>query len=206
MKYTVLYGGTFHPVHNGHLQMAAAAAAWPHTQEVWVLPSFSPVHKSSPDAKQNAEHRLQMCRLAFADVPKTSVCDIELRASLSGYTYDTLQSLKALYPQRQFAFLMGTDMLFCFEKWYKASALLQQLVLLVVLRAGDSHLQMEQAADALRQKYGANVVLLPQRVQQVSSTQVRQCLANGQSTADLLPPSVQAYIFAHRLYKTGEEK
>ncbi len=205
MGYTVLYGGTFHPVHNGHVQMAAAAAEWPQADAVWVVPSFSPVHKSAPNAKQMAQHRLQMCKLGFADLPKVQICNIELSEPLSGYTYDTLQRLKELHPQKKFAFLMGTDMLFCLEKWYKAQELLQQMHFLVVLRAGDDAAQMQAAANALQAKYGARITLLPNRVQGVSSTQVRQCLALGQSTEHLLPQKVLEYIQKHNLYTIGEE-
>ncbi len=206
MEYTVLYGGTFHPVHNGHTQMAAAVAEWPGTKEVWVVPSFTPVHKSLPDAAQTARHRLQMCKLGFEGIPKVQVCDIELTQPLSGYTYDTLQRLKELYPKKRFAFLMGTDMLFCFERWYKAAELLRQLPLLVVLRAGDDEAKMQLVAKELQAKYGANITLLPQRVQGVSSTQVRQCLALGQSAELLVPQKVLEYISKHGLYAIGEEK
>ena len=204
MGYTVLYGGTFHPVHNGHVQMAAAAAEWPQADEVWVIPSFSPVHKAAPNAKQMAQHRLQMCKLGFADLPKVRICDIELAEPLSGYTYDTLQRLKTLYPQKKFAFLVGTDMLFCFERWYKAPQLLQQMHLLVVLRAGDSETQLQAVVSDLQSKYGAKITVLPQNVQGVSSTQVRERLQSGQNVADLVPLGVLQYMQQNGLYGLGE--
>ncbi len=205
-----LYGGTFDPIHLGHLQLARAANAAFGFQSVHLLPSADPPLRAPPGA--NAAQRLAMVQLAAAEYPGLLVDDRELRRSGPSYTYDTLVQLRAeLGPTQPLAWLLGRDALLHIERWHRWDALLS-LAHIVVMDRPDvaapvqpqvlqwiSQHRCEHPAAVHEAPAGALVMFAGPRIQ-ISATAVRERCRAGGSAEDLLPAAVWRYICAQGLY------
>lgn len=199
MGKTVIFGGTFNPVHTGHVQMAQAAAALPETDAVLVLPTRLPVHKAVGSALASAEHRMQMCRLAFADVPGVRFSDRELKSREKNYSITTVRGLKAAHPQEAFAFLIGGDSLVHFHEWYEYRALLREIPLYAFGRGSCAPADFAAALRELRAA-GGDITVIETEIRNISSSEIREKIKTGQSVAGLVPAAVEAYIRRHGLY------
>lgn len=192
-----VFGGTFNPVHSGHVRLANEFKAFLSLDRILVIPTCLPPHKTS-DALISGDDRLEMCRLAFDD-KSFEVSDIELKRGGKSYSYDTLTYLHSLYPNSEFFFIMGTDMLLCFHKWYRYKDLLKLCTPCVAVRDDEHNL------DELRQYVAEHeemekTIFSHMSAFPVSSTQLREKIANGEDTSGLLPPSVIKYIRDKGLY------
>ena len=207
-------GGTFDPVHVGHLRIAsetAAALKWP---EVRLIPSKTPVHRTRPGA--SPAQRLAMLKLAVAGVPGLTVDDRELKRSTPSYTVLTLESLRAEFPQRPLIWLIGIDAFMHINHWYEWPRLLQLAHFVVINRPGFAMSQalsptlaavwqgrMASSALALHETTHGSIYLHTVTPQAISATCIRNTIAAGapDSTLEsLLPLPVLAYIRAHQLY------
>jgi len=128
-----IMGGTFNPIHLGHIEIAKAAYEQYHLDEVWFMPNHIPAYKSE-DAIVSGEDRLEMVRLAIKDIPYFKASDLELKRDGNTYTIDTLKLLKKQYPQHVFYFIMGADSLFSFDKWREYQKIPSYATLLVAPR------------------------------------------------------------------------
>lgn len=197
----ILLGGVFDPVHNGHLQVAQAALSALDADGILLLPSGAPPHKRDASVTA-AEHRVAMLRLAIANEPSFAIDDREVRREGPSYTATTLAELHAEHPGLHCYFLIGADNAAQIGHWHEAEQILRLCTPIVVPRPG--HEASFTAADL--------PFLTPERVQQlnrlalsmapnsVSSSAIRRRVRAGASIADLVPPSVAAYIAAHDLY------
>ena len=128
MEHIGIFGGTFNPVHSGHLLLARHYLDALKLDRLLVIPTGTPPHKDAPELL-DGEKRMQLCALAFEDQPRVQLCDIELRREGKSFTVDTVGWLRQQYPQAQLYLLVGSDMFLSFERWKSWQQILQQVTL-----------------------------------------------------------------------------
>jgi nicotinate-nucleotide adenylyltransferase len=191
-----LLGGSFDPVHTGHVALARHVLGAGLAERIVVVPAWRSPWREQPLAAP--EDRLAMCRLAFADLLPVTVDDREVAAGRPVYAVETLAALAAEHPGDAWRLLVGADHLATFPHWREAPRLLELAELLVVPRAGvGTRLPSDWPSDLPP----ARIRVAPPFDHPVSSSAVRAMLAAGGATGDLLPPAVAAYIDTHRLYR-----
>lgn len=207
----VILGGTFDPVHNGHLQTALELSERLPGCDVCLLPAHQPPHRATPGVA--SYHRLQMAELATQGLPELFVDDRELLRDAPSYTVDTLAELRREQGgQRPLIFAMGMDAFNSIERWHQWPRLLELAHLIVCRRPGWQPPEQGAAAELLtshgvvtaselcRRPAGLILPLTLSQLQ-ISATYVRQRLADGQSCRYLLPAEVCSYIHQHYLYQ-----
>lgn len=195
-----VFGGTFDPIHNGHLRLALAFAEQLALDKVLLMPSSVPPHKIKPDLA-DAAHRLQMCRLAAEPHPVLEVCDIEIARGGASYTADTLEQVQAMYPDAQLYLITGADMFLTLGTWKRFDSIARTAVLCAAPRGEVTVQQLRQYAARLEQS-GARCAVLDVPLYTVSSTQLRQDLCGIDR---LVPETVARYIRDNGLYRTRGE-
>lgn len=195
-----IYGGTFSPPHNGHVNAARMFAAAESLDKLLIIPTFIPPHKTETSAVP-AEERLEMCRLAFTD-DNFEVSDIEVRRKGKSYTFDTLTELKEMYRSDDFYLLCGTDMLLSFEKWYRFADILSMCTVVCMRREenAETGVKLAEKIVELKEQCAADVRLIDAPPLEVSSTEIREKLSRGENVNDLLPTDVYRYIKEKGLY------
>lgn len=190
-----IFGGSFNPIHKGHIALAKSASALLKLKKTLIIPTACSPHKEQSGV--SFEDRAQMCRIAFADDERFEVSDIEKKLGGTSYTINTVRALKELYPKgTEFYLIIGGDMLFYFDKWYRHEALLKECHVVAAARENDCYADMlDYANDMGRIK----VLNLP--VVEVSSTQVRGKISRGESTAEIVPEAVRVYADERGLYR-----
>jgi nicotinate-nucleotide adenylyltransferase len=192
-----VYGGTFDPIHIGHLAIAEEARVALGLSRVIVVPAARQPLKAHTQGAA-PEHRLAMARLACADNPALSVDPIELQRPPPSYTVDTLQALRERMPAAELWFILGADAARDLQRWRQVGAILAMARLCIVGRPG-THLNlpaMEAAVPALAGRYR----LIDGPRLDISSTELRRRAAAGRPIRYLVPESVRAYIEARDLY------
>ena len=193
---TLCFGGSFNPIHNGHLGCAQAVATARGYERVLLIPSAQPPHKPDNGELASAADRLAMCRLATAQSPLFSVDDIEMRRDAPSFTIDTVAALKArgIDPVH---WLIGADMLMFLPRWHRPLDLLREVHFVVMARPGWpidwSTLPPEY------QQLRDHVVPVP--AIDVSATEIRRRVSRGERIDHLVPPPVANYIAQHGLYR-----
>ncbi len=191
-----ILGGTFDPVHLGHLTLARELQRFKRLDGVLFVPSVSHPFKGG-QCQASFAQRVDMLRLAVAGYEPFQVSQIEQEQHLSGYTVDTVRALKRLYPRTDFYFLMGADLLADMEKWYHPDQLLREVTLLVGSRPGHE-LRLPAGFPPER------VELVPSRLIGLSSTMVRARIkdrADSDELDRLVPAAVRRYIQEKGLYR-----
>ena len=190
-----VFGGTFNPPHNGHVRLAKAAADELKLDKLLVIPSCIPPHKIAAKLADGQE-RLEMCRLAFGCDPRFEVSPMELERGSRSYTVETLRELKALYPDSELYFIVGSDMLESFDKWYLWQEILSLSVLCAASREDGYNPDLSRFG-----KLAERIKIITLDPLEVSSTQIRN--SAGEVSSELLDPKVAAYIREHGLYDDG---
>lgn len=197
-----LFGGTFDPIHRGHVTVVLAALDALDLEHVVLIPSAVPPHKHGRQLAPG-EHRLAMCRLAAETDPRLSVSDIELRQAGPSYTVSTLQALAAEHPGAELLLIIGADMLRDFHLWHRAGEIVRLARVVTLPRPG---VALGRLAE-LRQRVGDAAVdaildrVLPTPLVEISSTDIRKRRTAGKPIGDLVPPEVARYIVTHGLYR-----
>lgn len=194
------YGGTFNPIHLGHVGVCRQAVRQLRLDCLHVIPAFIPPHKASPDLAAG-EDRLAMCRLALQGLPNILADDYELTRGGVSYTIETMRHMRECYPEDDFYLIMGTDNYLTFTAWREWQALGRMCTLAVASREEDDKEALYQQARLLARE-GVLSIFLDNPVRVVSSTEIRQMLRAGEPCGDL-SPAVAEYIAAHGLYKGG---
>lgn len=200
---TGIFGGAFNPPHNGHVNLALEAARRLKLRRLMIIPTFESPHKSTKLA--SFDDRMAMCRSAFPeklDLGNGIVCDIEIsdiERQMGGvsYTINTIRELRDREPHSRFYLLIGGDMLFSFDKWFKYESILKECEVCAAARGGDSYADMMEFANEM-----GRIKVLPMDVVDVSSTQVRETAASGGDISALVPNAVADYIAEKGLYKS----
>ena len=197
MQNILLFGGTFDPVHNGHVSLLQNAHALVSPDKTLVIPAALPPHKDA--AKTSGALRLAMCEALAAAVPGGEVEPMELLRGGRSYTIDTVHTLMQNYPNARFYFCMGGDMLLYFTEWREWQTLLA-CVTLVVQNRQDADMRAVRLAATARAAKGGRVLLTKAEPAPLSSTAVREALCRGADITQLVPPQVAKMIAQHQLY------
>ena len=197
-----LLGGTFDPIHFGHLLLAVHSHEKLDLDRVMFIPARLPPHKDQPTAK--AADRLAMVRLAAAEDERFLVCDCELGRAEPSYTIQTVRQLQSsLGSEVHLFWLIGSDMVEDLPSWQKIGELVELIEIIVVSRAGQARPNYSALEQALTgehiERLRAGAIDLP--LIDISSTQIRERLRQGQSVRYLLPTVVEDYIIQHKLYR-----
>ena len=198
-----IYGGSFNPLHVGHLRAANFAKEAFRLDKLLLIPSCVSCHKAIPENSPTDAQRLDMLCLATADCDGLEVCDMELQRGGVSYTWETVEQLRAQYPDAEFFLCMGTDMFLSFHSWKHPERILSQVTLAVLDRGGKCAEEVK-VQKARLEEMGARIVLADNPVTCVSSTDLRRMLAFGCADA-FLPDSVMRYILSFALYGTDED-
>ena len=194
-----IYGGSFNPPHLGHVEAARTVASALAPDRLLIVPASVPPHKELADGSPTAQQRLELCRLAFADIPGAEISEMELCREGKSYSYDTVRLLREENPDAQLILVVGTDMLLSFEKWYQFRYLLENCTLAVLARGEDDLDELRAAAAYLRTTYDADVTVLPHEPIAISSETIRERLET-RGGEDYLSDAVYAEIIRHRDY------
>lgn len=185
---TGIYGGSFNPIHLGHTQLAGALAHSGLVDEMWLL--VSPQNPLKLDAELlDDQERLRLARLAVADVPGVEVCDREFSLPRPSYMFNTLQTLSAEHPEREFVLVIGADNWACFDSWHRSRDLLAAYRVIVYPRPGYRLQDLPEGVTV------ADTPLLD-----ISSTQIRRRIPQPDYRGEGLSPVVWQEIQARRLY------
>lgn len=199
MKHIAILGGTFNPIHLAHIKMAEFVYGTGKYDEILFLPTGKPPHKADGNHIVSKKHRWNMCMLAIKDTPYFQISDIELKRKGTSYTVDTLEQLMLESPNDEFTLIIGGDSLLNLTKWYNPKKLLQIGRFLVINRPGYESLVSEHV-NYLIDKYGAKIELLGMPVMPISSSKIRQSIAEAKPITNLVPTAVEQYILEHHLY------
>ena len=197
---TGIYGGTFNPIHKGHLHIVEEFRRGLSLDRVLLVPTHVPPHKAAPDLA-SARDRFEMCRLAAGGRPWLELSDIEMKRAGKSYTADTLAELSALYPRDQFYLLMGEDMFLTLDRWVRPEAIFRLAAVCASPRSVAGMDALRQKALAYAEGFGARCFLEHIPYLPISSTQVRQAVARGEDVSGLVPEAVAAYIGERGLYR-----
>jgi nicotinate-nucleotide adenylyltransferase len=199
MRFGVL-GGTFDPIHNGHIAAAAAAQHAEQLEAITLVPSRIPPHRQDP-VGASGEHRFAMTALAAAGRPGWTASRIELDREGPSYTYDTLTELRNRFrlESTQIFFILGADAFAEIATWSRYPAVLDLANFLVVSRPG---ITLDSLRERAPSAFGTDtrVILVEAGTPDVSSTEIRRRIRSGETLAGLVPDSVAHYIHRHRLY------
>ena len=195
-----IYGGTFSPVHNGHVAAAKAFMEQMWLDILYVIPTGVTPHKTMK-GDATAADRLEMCRLAFEGVEGVIVSDLEMRREGKSYTVDTLRELYD--PEGRLFLLMGTDMLLTLDKWREPEEIFRLCYPVYIRREEDDGLDgaIVEKIKCYQEKYGKVVRRIMAPPILISSTDVRAAVAEGFPIEGAVPPAVADYIHAHHLYR-----
>lgn len=200
-----LLGGSFDPIHQGHLNIAKSAYDEFHLDEVWFIPAGHSPNKDEADMT-SAVDRAKMVELAIAEYPYFRLSMIEIESSETSYTYRTLTKLTEQYPDIQFYFIMGADSLDYFEKWRHPEIISQKAILLAAVRNELNIPQIQEKINILQKLYHAQIYPVTGGKTDISSTELRRKVRENSDHLTMLSPSVADYIAAHGLYKKPLEE
>lgn len=200
---TGILGGTFDPIHLGHLITAENALDGAGLDRVILMPTgcsyFKEDQKVTPP-----QQRYEMTRLAAMDNPRLTVSDMETTRPGNSYTADTLRELRALYPEDELYYIVGADTLVLMSLWRAPEEIFSLCHVLVETRPDEiAGKGLSEEIEALRQKYDADITVLPARNIAVSSTEIRSRVRDGQSIRYLVPAAVEKFIREQGLYRQG---
>lgn len=209
-----IFGGSFDPIHYGHIRLAQYVLDHTDLDEVWLM--VSPLNPLKPQGYvASDEQRIEMARLAVADIPGIKVCDFEFSLPIPSYTYNTLKKLKEAYPEIDFRLIIGGDNWANFDRWRNPREILNEFGIIVYPRPGE---EISTPANSQWIVDNSSLIILTDAPQMpVSSTRLRTLLSTVPSSeqtgtkdpsfcksqiSDLIPGKVLDYIQSHDLYRT----
>lgn len=187
---TGLFGGSFNPIHNGHVALARHLLEAAKLDEVWFMVSPQNPFKQNADLLDDTK-RLRLVKLALAKQPRLKACDYEFGLPRPSYTWNTLQHLSHDFPDREFTLLIGGDNWACFHEWNHADSIVGNYDIVVYPRKG---------TDIDRSTLPHNVTVVDTPLIDISSTDIRNRIACGESIHGLVDDSVERAIAFDRLY------
>lgn len=191
-----IFGGTFDPVHNGHIDVAYCALKEARLDKVIFLPNGNPPHKKSGEYT-DATHRYNMLQIATEHEKRFEVSDYELSGERH-YTYDTMEHFKSLYPQSDVLFIVGADSLDYLHKWYRAEELIKNNAFVVINRNFRENYSLDDNIAYIK-SLGGRVIRADMGCVDISSTQVRSYISQGIEALPI-PDRVADYIIFNKLY------
>ncbi|MDZ7816922.1 MAG: nicotinate-nucleotide adenylyltransferase [Planctomycetota bacterium] len=196
-----ILGGTFDPVHYGHLHIAKKALQGSPVQRVLLMPSGNPPHKPV-DRITPAHHRLEMCRIAADEFDDIEVSEVEINREDPCYSLDTVKLLQSKTRGVQYYYIIGADSLADLPNWYLSDQLVQTVKFIILKRPG---VDIEDAIESLTfprdKKESLRKGIVEARQLDISSTEIRKRIRQGEPVHDMVPEPVLNYINTHRLYR-----
>lgn len=194
-----IMGGTFNPIHNGHLLLAEAAREELGLDKIWFMPSGNSYMKAGITIASK-EDRIQMTTLAIENNPYFELSLLETERAGATYTCDTLLQLKRDFPKYEFYFILGADSLLSIDRWKHPEIIMKNCVLTTAVRDGKMRETQEKAAE-LKERFQAKIRLLPERNIDISSTEIRTRIKEGRSVKYMVPENVLNYLRERSLYQ-----
>lgn len=192
-----IFGGAFNPVHNGHMNLARCYIKSLSLDKLLVIPTANPPHRSGIDFAP-AQNRFDMLSLAFEDIDSAEISDIEFRRGGKSYTSDTVDGLKRIYKDAELYLIIGSDQFLYFDKWYRYDKLLREVTLCTAPRDERTrHILKTYAEEKLS---GGKYFIADFEPVEVSSSEIRQKLKNGEDVSRIMPENVYNYIREKGLY------
>lgn len=201
-----IVGGTFDPIHLGHVGLIRAAVKSGRLDRIVVLPAGIPPHNyKSIERTAFAAYRFVMVQKALADIPGVEVSNLEILRQGNSYTIDTLRDFRhANQPDDELILIYGSDVLADMHQWRQPELILKEASLLLARRGGDSAEAVQRQAERMRRDYQARIEFFDAPEIELSSTMVRTAIADGSPLTELLPDSVVRFIQKHDLYRSDE--
>lgn len=192
-----IFGGTFNPPHVGHVSAAKAFLEQAQLDELIIMPAFIPPHKEYYSVV-SCEERLEMCKIAFAELSNTSISNLEIARKGKSYTYLTLEELTK--EDTELYFLCGTDMILTMDNWKNPEIIFSLAKICYIRRESDEEKTalIDKKCKEYREKYGASVLAIDAEVIEISSSEIRNDFSNA---SKYLSPGVVEYITKAGLYK-----
>lgn len=197
---TGVFGGTFNPVHKGHIMLAEYCMESVGLDRIIMIPTAVPPHKISNNLASEND-RLNMCKLACRGKENFFVSDIEIKRQGKSYTYETLTQLKEIYPDDHLYTIMGADMFLTLNRWKNPEIIFEKSSIITIPRDEENKLELENFYNKVLKAMGASSVILPNPVMSVSSTFIRENLDNFNLISDMLDKGVYDYIIKNNLYR-----
>lgn len=194
-----IMGGTFNPVHNGHLILAENACNQYHLDKIYFMPAGVPPHKKNNEIT-SGELRCSMVEMAIADNPQFAMLDIEVSSTEMSYTYRTLEKLEHIFPETEIYFIMGADSLSDFSSWKNPQRISELCKLLVAVRDDLNKTELHRIADQLVHDFHTQIELLDTPNISISSHDIRDRVRKQASIRYLVPEEVRKYIVTNHLY------
>ena len=199
-----LIGGTFDPIHVGHLLLGEWTREKFALDGIWFLPAGMPYFKEGKKVSRR-EDRWAMTRRAVRELPGAKACDIELKREGRTYTYETVEELRAAFPQDEFTFVFGADCLDQLESWRCPERILAGCRIVAATRGASSDIEaMRQKAAALSERFGGTIEVMEFPAIEISSTLIRERAEKGKPLSYLVPDAVEKYALRQGLYTEGE--
>lgn len=198
-----IMGGTFNPIHYGHLLICEHIREEFSLEKVLFVPAKIPPHKGS-DGLIGTEHRMAMVELAVSSNPWFELSDVEMKMEGPSYTVETLKILTEEYGKdNRLCMIIGADSLVQFSTWKRYEEILRMADLIVARRPDTNNRLLDMTIDRLREEHGARIHVSSTDIYDFSSTRIRNRVKNGLSVKYMVPETVERYILEHGLY-TGE--
>ncbi len=203
LKSLGILGGTFNPIHYGHIVAAECARDAFHLDRVLFVPAARPPHKDL-DEVLDSQHRFEMVKIAVKDNPDFEVSALELERKGLSYTVDTIASYQQEYPGAKIFFIIGVDALLLINTWKDVERLATLCNFIVVTRPGYQLSHEEEHFCEIPDVIWEKILLVPIPELFISSSDIRQRVAQGQTIKYLLPPAIEEYILKNDLYREEE--
>ena len=200
MRKVGIMGGTFNPIHNGHLTLAKEAYKQFSLDEVVFMPCGNAYMKAEQKV-ESGQTRAKMTALAIQDILHFTLSTIEIERKGNTYTYQTLEHLNRENPDTEYYYIVGADSLFNMTQWAFPERIFSKCIILAAIRDDKTISDMEEEIRILRRKYDANVSLLHMSCMSISSSDIRRKVATGESIKGDVPESVRIYIEKRGLYR-----
>lgn len=196
-----IFGGTFDPVHNGHIGLAEDCVVQAELDEVIMIPAFIQPFKQDRHTA-SGEDRFRMLALVASQNDHITVSRTELENEGVSYTYLTMRKIQELNPEARLYFICGTDSFLKVDTWMNAEELLSNYSFIVGCdRPGYRRDELDEAIKCITDKYDTEIIIVHNRQFDVSSTEIRQNIAEGKAIDALVPASVERYIREYGLYR-----
>lgn len=199
-----IMGGTFNPIHNGHLMLAKTAKEQFGLDKVWFMPNRIPPHKEIDDTNEMTKHRVKMVELAIKPYEDFVLQPYEIEHTEVSYSYKTLEYFKETYPMDTFYFIIGADSLFAFERWVNPQRIADCCVLVAAVRDGKQKEDILEQIVYLNEKFHADIRFLNMPSIDISSTDIRSLAEDDEKLLAYVPQDVAEYIKEHQLFQ-GED-
>ena len=201
---TALFGGSFDPIHLGHKNVVKSLLESSlGIDRVIIMPAFVNPFKAGnePAVHASSEQRLEMCRLAFGDIPQCVVSDWEIAQGGVSYTVNTLEQLKKTYTTDKFILIMGSDSLASLDRWHRFEDIIRLADIAAVSRSDNDSRDIDKNAEGLR-NMGARVHIVRSEPFEISSTEIRKKIINNQEISCYIDENVVKYIMFNEIYRT----